>query len=81
MNTYSVYVSILLVTISTGYLQCLSQPAGSTVSYNGTKLPSSGYGTDDTISNATDKGGNQVNAVNATIVLQGMLILYNNHQY
>ena len=78
MNTYSVYVSLLLVTISTGYLQCLSQPVGNTVSYNGTSF---GYGTDDTISNATDKGGNQVNAVNATIVLQGMLTLYNNHQY
>ena len=72
MNTYSVYVSLLLVTISTEYLQCLSQPVGNTVSYNGTKIPSSGYGADDTISNKADKEGNLVNAVNATIVLQGM---------
>ena len=72
MNTYSIYVSLLLLTISTGYPQFLSQPVGNTVTYN---ISTVWNGTEDTISNATDKGGNQV-----AIVLQGMLILYNNHQ-
>ena len=72
MNTYSIYLSLLLLTIVTGYPQFLSQQVGNTVSYNISTLWN---GTEDTVSNATDKGGNQV-----TIVLQGMLILYNNHQ-
>ena len=59
------FVTILLVTASKGSKEIVSPNLENTASYNITNLWN---GTEDTLSNATDKGGNQV-----TVKLQGML--------
>ena len=51
------FVTILLVTASKGSQELASPTFKNTVSYNITNLWN---GTEDTLSNATDKGGNQV---------------------
>ena len=61
------FVTILLVTASKGSQELASPTLKNTVSYNITNLWN---GTEDTLSNATDKGGNQV-----TVKLQGMLLI------
>ena len=65
MSTYSFIITIFLITLGKGNTQFGFQPLYDTVSYNISNLWN---GAEDKVSNATDKGGNQV-----TIYLEGML--------
>ena len=65
MFSCSVFVGLLLVTVSNGYPGLITSPLHNTVSYNISNLWN---GAEDTVSNATDKGGNHV-----TVTLQGRI--------
>ena len=65
MYSCSVLVGLLLVAVSNGYPGLITPPLYNTVSYNISNLWN---GTEDTVSNATDKGGNHV-----TVTLKGKI--------
>ena len=65
MYSCSIFLGLLLVTVSNGYPGLITPPLYNTVSYNISNLWN---GTEDTVSNATDKGGNHV-----TVTLQGRM--------
>ena len=65
MCSCSVFMGLLLVTVSNGYPGLITPPPYNTVSYNISNLWN---GAEDTVSNATDKGGNHV-----TVTLQGRI--------
>ena len=65
MSTFPFTITIFLITLVKGYAQIGFEPLDNTVSYNISNLWN---GTEDKVSNATDKGGNQV-----TMSMEGML--------